>query len=75
MEVRMKTIHKSIEIKDDIIRIPELKEFKGKNVEITITEKTKNRNRKHHMEDFFKFAGKIDIDEDVIHTLRETSKI
>jgi len=73
--VNVKTIHKTLKIESDVIRIPELKEFMGKEVEVIITEKLVKKDKKNQMKHFLNLAGKIDIDEEAIYRLREESKI
>lgn len=73
----MKAIRKYIVVDSDTICIPELKQFRGKRIELTLTEtesmgRTKGENRMRH---FFAAAGKVKIDEDSIYQLREESKL
>jgi hypothetical protein len=61
-------------IENDTLRIPELSSWIGKEVEIVINEKVPE-GIDPAWETFFKYAGKVDIDEEAFWKMREISKI
>ncbi len=73
----MKSIRLKRKIDSEILHIPELRRFFGKQIQIifiempTIEEDMPNGN----MNDFIALAGNIDIDADAIEQLREASKL
>ena len=73
----MQAIRLLIKVDSENIHIPELRRFIGKRVEMIIIDEpnifSEKKNRK--MERFFSAAGKIEIDEEAVHQLREESKL
>ena len=69
--IKLRATRVLIKVDSESVRIPELKKFVGKTVEMIITEvKPKNKKMKH----FFEAAGKVRIDEEAIRQFREVSK-
>ncbi len=66
----MQAIRKRIIIDSDTIKIPELKQFIGKTMEIILLEDTEEKNKA-----FIDLAGKILLDDEAVNNLRENSKI
>ena len=66
----MQAIRKRIIIDSDTIKIPELKQFIGKTMEIILLEDTEEKNKA-----FIDLAGKIVLDDEAVTNLRENSKI
>jgi hypothetical protein len=73
MEIDMLPLTKTLKIENSTIEIPELEEYKGKVVELTIKEK--KQEEKQDLSKFFALCGKIDIDYEDIEKLREASYI
>jgi hypothetical protein len=69
----MEAIKKKIVIESENINIPELKNFIGKSMEIILIEAEDET--KDNISKFLDLAGKIDIDEKEIDSLRERSKL
>jgi len=69
----MKSIHKYITVNSDTLYIPELKQFFGKRVELSIKQENLQKSEKYKMKHFFDAIGKIEIDENAVHQLRERS--
>ncbi len=62
-------------VSSDTIHIAGLDKFFGKKVEILITEKKESNGNGDALSKFFSLSGKIDIDDDAIRSLRDTSKL
>jgi hypothetical protein len=71
----MEAIKKKIVIESENINIPELKNFIGKSMEIILIEAEDEDETKDNISKFLDLAGKIDIDEKEIDSLRERSKL
>lgn len=67
-----------IKVDSEEVRIPELRKFIGKTVEMIITEApsvSSDEEKSGKMKRFFEAAGKIEIDEEAIRQWREVSKL
>jgi hypothetical protein len=70
----MEAIKKHILVESDVLKIPELKNFIGKHMELILIEEEIEKD-KGRLEDFFNLAGNIEFDEEKINELRNISKI
>lgn len=68
----METTKVIMKVDSEDVRIPELKRFMGKTVEMIITEVSPENRKMRH---FFEAAGKIEIDEEAVRQWREVSKL
>ena len=73
----MEAIKLQRKIDSEMIHIPELKKFLGKNVEIILLEIPSNETpkSKRDIKKFISASNKIDIDENAVELLREKSLI
>ncbi len=73
----MEAIKLQRKIDSEMIHIPELKRFLGKNVEIILLEIPSNEalKSKRDIKKFISASNKIDIDENAVELLREKSLI
>ena len=70
----MEAIRLYLKVDSDTLHIPELRRFIGKRVELILIEEEPSEEIKK-MEKFFSAVGKVNIDEEAVHRLREESKL
>jgi len=68
----MEAIRLYLKVDSDTLHIPELRRFIGKRVELILIEEPSEEIK---MEKFFSAVGKVNIDEEAVHRLREESKL
>ncbi len=61
-------------VDSEILHVPELREFLGKDVEIVVSEVVR-QDLPEHLVELEKLAGEIDLDFEAIEKMREISKI